>query len=134
MYSISPSRLLCVGVFLYSFRMRYNLSKLNNQNYQTLMRYVCNHCVQAAEMVWIAPVCWDYQIDLSFAIQEQFIYCLILTLFLSNFAKLLQKIDYFVLFLGRFWHYLAWFNPVFCIKFSKIGKSQNGKNIELPKH
>ena len=34
------------------------------------MRYVWNHCDQAADMVQIAPFCWDYQMDLSFATHE----------------------------------------------------------------
>ena len=73
-----------------------------------LMRYVWNHCDQAAVMVWIIPFCWDYQIDLSFGIREAAQisnsakferngvkikqYCFILTPFLSNFAEF--EIDY----------------------------------------
>ena len=34
------------------------------------MRYVWNHWDQAANMVRIAPLCWDYQMDLSFAIHK----------------------------------------------------------------
>ena len=45
--------------------------------------------------------------------------------FFPILLNLMQKIDYFVPILGRFWPYLARLKPVFRIKFSKIGKSQN---------
>ena len=35
-----------------------------------LMRYVWNHCHQAADMVQIEPPSWHYHIDLGFAIHE----------------------------------------------------------------
>ena len=36
-----------------------------------LMRYVWNYCDQAVvDMAWKALFCWDYQMDLSFAIHE----------------------------------------------------------------
>ena len=54
--------------------------------------------------------------------------------FFPILLNLMQKIDYFVPILGRFWPYLARLKPVFRIKFSKIGKLQNWnrKIIELP--
>ena len=54
--------------------------------------------------------------------------------FFPILLNLMQKIDYFVPILGRFWPYLARLKPVFRLKFSKIGKLQNfiWKIIELP--
>ena len=34
------------------------------------MRYVWNHCDQAADMVRIEPVSWHYRMDLGFAIHK----------------------------------------------------------------
>ena len=34
------------------------------------MKYVWNHCDQAADMMRKAPFCRDYHMDLSFAIHE----------------------------------------------------------------
>ena len=45
--------------------------------------------------------------------------------FFPILLNLMQKIDYFLPIQGRFWPYLAHSQPVFRIKFSKIGKSQN---------
>ena len=35
-----------------------------------LMRYVWNHCHQAADMVQIGPPSWDYYMDIGFAIHK----------------------------------------------------------------
>ena len=106
-----------------------------------LMRYVWNHCDQAADMVWIAPFCWDYQMDLSFAIHKAALLKLegsshIVSYwhhFFPILLNLMQKIEYFVPYLGHYWPYLAQLKSVFLIKFSQIGRLQNlnRKNIEL---
>ena len=68
--------------------------------------------------------------DLSFAMHEAALLkleavkcCFILPPFLSNFAEF--DAENLVPILGRFWPYLARLKPVFRIKFSKFGKSQN---------
>ena len=65
---------------------------------------------------------------------KQLKYCFIFPPFLSNFAEFDAENWLFCANFGPFWPYLAHLKPVFRIKFSKIGKSQNWnrKIIELP--
>ena len=107
-----------------------------------LMMYIWNHCDQAADMVWNVPFCWDYQMDISFAIYEAVLLKLEADQILFYVVSISfqfcwiwwRKLTIFVPILAHFRPYLACLKPVFCIKFRKIEKSQNynRKIIELP--
>ena len=72
------------------------------------MRYVWNHCDQAEGMVRLAPLRWDYQMDLSFAIHEA--------------ALLKPEAVLFYFYLGSATFQFAEFDAETGFKQAKIGK------------
>ena len=91
-----------------------------------LMRYVCNHCHLAGDMVWKAPFCWDNLMVLGFAIHEAALLKLEAVQILFYLASTSFQFGWiWCRNLGRFWHYLTRLTPVFRIKSIKIWRSQN---------
>ena len=97
-----------------------------------LMRYVWNHCDQAADMVRIAPFCWCYHMDLGFAIHKAALLKLEAALYFFYFNS--ATFQFCWIWCGK----LALKGPnktksIFCIKFSKIAKkwSQDKTIFEL---